>query len=184
MRRRILCVLAAVLMILGNSAVAEGTANEGSITVDWGEISGSVTLFKVGTPVSGGYTLGQEFGGGIITRKDVASQALAQWLCEHVQYEGWTLPAGDRAVAEFGNLEAGLYLIVQNGAPEGYYPFLPLLVELPWEGQWNVLAKPKMERYPSGIPLTGEGRGLYFGFFGMILSGVSLVLLAQKRKKP
>lgn len=182
MRRRFCCVLLAAWMLFGTCNAAAGAVNTGSITVDWGEKSGSVTLFKVGAPVSGGYVLGQEFGGGIITKKDVASRSLAQWLCEHVEYEGWTLPANDQAVAEFRNLEEGLYLVVQNGAADGYYPFLPFLVELPCEGQWNVLARPKMEPYSVESPLTGQEGDVYFHFFGMILSGTSVFLLLKKRK--
>lgn len=182
MGRRLLAALLAVGMVIFAGQTAAGAVNTGSITVDWGESSGSVTLFKVGIPVSGGYVLGQEFGGGVITRKDVTSYALAQWLCEHVEYEGWSLPADDNRAAEFKGLEQGLYLVVQNGPAEGYYPFVPFLVELPWEGQWNVLARPKLQRCSTEVPLTGQGSGVYVSFFGMILSGSTLVFLLKKRK--
>ena len=182
MRRRVLCVLAAVWVLLGSCISAEGTEITGSVTVDWGADTGSVTLFQVGTPISGGYVLGQEFGGGIVTGKDVSSRALAQWLCEHVEYEGWTQPANELSVAEFGRLEEGLYLIVQNGAADGYYPFLPFLVELPSEGQWNVLAKPKMESCPVEVPRTGQGMEPFSGMLGMVLSAAAAVMLLKKRK--
>ena len=183
MRRWFCCVLLTTWMLLGTCNTAAGVVNTGSITVNWGQKSGSVTLFRVGAPISGGYMLRQEFGGGIITKEDVASRALAQWLCERVEYEGWTLPGDDRGGAEFQRLEEGLYLIVQNGAAEGYYPFLPFLAELPCEGQWHVQANPKMEQYPTQQPRTGQGMEPFLGMAGMILSGTAGVLLVKTRKK-
>ena len=182
MGRRGLCVLVAVWMAVSLGRPASAAVKTGSITVEWGQPDGSVTLFKVGTPVSGGFMLMQEFGGGVVTEKDVASQALAQWLCEQVEYEGWTLPADDRGMADYQRLEEGLYLIVQNGAAEGYYPFVPFLVKLPSEGQWNVLAKPKMQQAPGESPRTGQDMAPYIGSAGMGISAAVLILLVKKRK--
>lgn len=183
MGRRVLWVVLALFLTVTVVAAPAGAVETGSITVEWGKESGSVTLFKVGSPISGGYMLRQEFGGGVITKKDVSSQALAQWLWEHVEYEGWTLPADEQGRAEYQRLEEGLYLIIQNQGAQGYYPFPAFLAELPSEGQWNVLARPKMEEYPTEQPRTGQGMGLYFGIAGMMGSGVLLAALLPKKRK-
>lgn len=179
MRRRLLCVLITVWLMTG-LGVAAGAVSTGSITVDWGREGGSVTLFQVGEPISGGYMLRKEFGGGVIPEKDAASQVLAQWLWDHVEYEGWALPGEDGGVAEFQQLEEGLYLIVQNRAPEGYYPFSPFLVELPCQGQWHVQAVPKMQQYPTELPPTGQGQELEICCFGMLFSALGLIFLTRK----
>lgn len=185
MRRWLMRILLVVVLLSGIGVPAAAEMKTGSITVSWGCSSGSATLFKVGAPISGGYMLKQEFGGGIITRKDVASGALAQWLFEHAEYEGWTLPADERGRVEFSRLEQGLYLLVQNRGAEGYYPFEPFLVELPYEGQWHLQANPKMEPYPSEQPRTGQGLEPIPGILGMVLSGtgLGLCILNGKRKK-
>lgn len=184
MQRRLWCIVLVVVLASGAAVTASAAVQTGTITVEWGQSSGSAALYKVGVPISGGYMLKQEFGGGIITRKDVSSEALAQWLSEHAQYQGWTLPADERGRAEFSRLEQGLYLIVQDKAAAGYYSFVPFLVELPYEGQWHLLANPKMEPYPEEQPKTGQGLEPLPGIVGMVLSGIGLIacILSKKRK--
>lgn len=183
MRRRLRCILMVLFLVSGLGISAAAAMKTGSITVSWGCSSGSATLYKVGAPISGGYMLKQEFGGGIITRKDVSSGALAQWLSEHAEYEGWTLPADEQGEAEFTRLEQGLYLLVQNRGADGYYPYVPFLVELPYEGQWHLQANPKLEPYPTEQPRTGQGWQPIPGILGMILSGTGLAVCICCGKK-
>lgn len=182
MGKRMLCILMAAWLLRGLVQPA-AAVETGSITVDWGCETGSVTLYKVGTPISGGYMLRREFGGGIITDKDVASAALAQWLYEHAEYEGWTMPADEEGQAEYLRLEEGLYLLIQNQPAQGYYAFLPFLVELPYEGQWHIQANPKMALYGEEQPMTGQGLEPFAGGVGMVLSGMGLLGLTKRRKK-
>lgn len=183
MRRRLGCILMVLFLLCGMKITAAAAVETGSITVDWGCSTGSVTLYKVGSPISGGYMLRREFGGGIITDRDVSSEALAQWLWEHAEYEGWILPADERGRAEYQRLEEGLYLLVQNRAADGYYPFSPFLVELPYEGQWHLQANPKMEQYPTEQPRTGQGLEPIPGILGVIFSGAGLAVCFFKRSK-
>lgn len=184
MRRKLVCVLMTVLMLLGLGIKSGAVEETGSIRVDLRFDSGAVTLYKVGSPISGGYMLKQEFGGGIVSKKDVSSGALAQWLEEQAESEGWTLPADEQGYADFFRLEEGLYLLVQNRAADGYYPFSPFLVELPYEGQWHIQANPKMEEYPTEQPQTGQSMEPYFWMTGMVFSGAGLLAcLLGKRKR-
>lgn len=184
MRRGFVCVLLTIWLLTGLAQPAVAAVQTGSITVSWGTDSGSVTLYRVGTPISGGFMLRQEFGGGIISDWDVSSHALAQWLYEQAEYEGWTIQANELGEAEFPRLEQGLYLLVQERAPEGYYPFLPFLVALPYEGQWHLRAEPKMEKYPGEQPRTGEDGSIYAAAVTMAVSGMGIVFcMFRKRKK-
>lgn len=182
MQRRVFCILAAVWLMAVTGISAAAAVETGSITVDWGCSSGSATLYKVGTPISGGYMLRQEFGGGIISREDAGSRTLAQWLSEQTEYEGWTLPANEQGMAEFPRLEEGLYLLVQHQAADGYYPFGAFLVELPYEGQWYLQARPKMEEFPTEQPRTGQGAEPIPGVIGVLLSGGGLLLCLARRR--
>ena len=49
-----------------------------------------VVLHKVGNPVTGGYLLAENFGGGFVAEADVLTPELVQWL--HQKAEGGTLP--------------------------------------------------------------------------------------------
>lgn len=186
MRRKLVCILITVLVLLGLESESAAATQTGSIRVDLRFDSGSVTLYKVGSPISGGYMLRQEFGGGIISKKDVSSGVLAQWLEEQTESEGWTLPADEQGYADFSRLEEGLYLLVQTQAANGYYPFQPFLVELPYEGQWHIQANPKMEEYPTEQPQTGQSMAPFFWMGGMTASGIGLLgclMMLRKRKR-
>lgn len=179
MFRRILCMMAAAAVVLGMPLIGAGAVQNGSIrvTIRRGAetvSSGSVTLYPAGDAVSGGYRLKAAFGGGLVTREDADSPALARWLAEQAGENGTVLLLDADGSAEFSRLEEGLYLVVQQEAAEGYYPVSPFLVQLPLNGQWTVEAEPKAEQYPAESPRTGESPALAIAAGGMLLSGMGL----------
>lgn len=179
MTRRIFCVLFAVMMLtmVGLSASAAGT---GSISVDLGG-EGTVTLYKVGEFINGGFLLGEAYGGGVITDMDSLSAELAVWLAQKAD-KGTTKQA-ENGMCKFPDLSEGLYLVVQTEATVGQYSFQPFLASVPWDGNiWDIEAKPKLQAVPTATPKTGDESTVFFALFGMTLSlGGMAVCLMQKR---
>lgn len=84
--------------------------------------------------------------------EDIQSEELAAKLMTYVENNditGHTQTIDANGSVVFSDLEAGLYLIVQKEAANGYYAINPFLVSLPVksDGQWSyeVDASPKIE---------------------------------------
>ena len=185
MLRRMICVLFALIVLMGVPLRSEAT-QVGSIRVVLGKdeevvSSGSVTLYRAGKAISGGYRLSEAFGGGVVAWEDADSPALAWWLAEQAgrgrQLTDWL------RFCDGEPRDCRLYLLVQDQAAEGYYPMVPFLVQLPYEGQWDVQAVPKTERLPEELPKTGQDPTPILAAGGMVVSGRGLVLLAGRRKR-
>lgn len=188
MLRRLVCVLLSCGVLLGGAAQRTAASETGAIRVVLGNgratvSSGAVTLYQAGEPVSGGYRLGADFGGGSVKQEDIGSAALAQWLAEQADSDGTVRLLDADGSAEFSRLEAGLYLIVQSEAIEGYYPMKPFLVALPDGEQWHVEAAPKTEELPTEPPPTGQHPAPILAAMGLIASGLGLLSLADRRNK-
>lgn len=188
MLRRLVCVLLSCGVLLGGASQRAVASENGAIRVTLGNgvktvSSGTVTLYPAGEPVSGGYRLGADFGGGLVKTEDVSSSALAQWLAEQAVEGGNTRLLDADGNAEFSGLEAGLYLLVQREAVDGYYPILPFLVTLPEGEQWYLQTAPKMEELPTESPETGEHPAPIVAAMGLIVSALGLLALADRRNK-
>jgi len=116
---------------------------------------GSLTLYQVGEvrEEDGNYSfaLTDAFtaSGESLAELDAAlAQRLADFAFRQ-RVQGTTINIDREGYAEFEGLKAGLYLIVQRQAAEGYYAISPFLVTLPLlEGEeylYDVDATPKME---------------------------------------
>lgn len=184
MLRKLCACAASILLLAGLGRTAAAAENLGSIRVNLNSTEGEVTLYPAAAPVIGGYRLTEAFGGGFIKEEDAHSPALAQWLAE-------TGEGGERRIldadgnAEFFRLEAGLYLLCQTEAGRGETAISPFLVEIPYEGQWNIEANPKTDPVN---PRTGQSPQPYVGAMGMLLSAGALHLCMRrsgtgKRKK-
>ena len=98
---------------------------------------GELTLYRVasvsknGADMSFTYTNGFENCG--IALDNVSESALASRLAEKVTQnaQAVTKTVNDSGIAVFGDLKAGLYLIVQKQAAEGYDAIQPFLVTVP-----------------------------------------------------
>ena len=128
---------------------------------------GELTLYRVASvskndaDMSFTYTNGFENCG--IALDNVSESALASRLAEKVTQnaQAVTKTVNDSGIAVFGDLKAGLYLIVQKQAAEGYDAIQPFLVTVPImeNGQYvyDVDAHPKAgtaSRKPTQTPPT------------------------------
>ena len=151
MFRRIFKGMAFGMVILFSlSAMA---SQVGSIRVE--TEGGTVALYRVGDFEQTHFRLLQIYGGRAVTFDETLTPELAEELAK-IARGGFVKAADIHGEVLFLNREPGLYLVVQRTAPEGYVPFRPFLVSLPWDGdQWEVKAQPKQEGQQ---PLTGDPR--------------------------
>lgn len=187
MGKRFLGVMLAVLL-LPVLCLPARAAEEGSIQVILrsGEtplVGGTVTLFRVGERAEDGYRIGDAFGGGFVRHEDALSPHLAQWLSQMEGEPGMTRILDSDGSADFSHLEEGLYLLVQNGAVEDFFPIMPFLMILPYEGQWNVQAYPYTQQVYTECPRTGQHPAPILGAVGMVVSSFGLAMCAEARRK-
>ena len=174
MRRKLICLLLAIWILMG-SVTASAAGETGTIRVLLGQ-KGKVTLYRVGSFTEGGCRLLKIYGGGELSFDDLLSQDMAQWLAEKA-VNGTTKKTVNGTVT-FSDVEVGIYLVVHKQAAEGYLPFAPFIITMPWDGdQWNMEAKPKIT---TEIPKTGDF--VLFPALTMLLSGSGLLMLRGKRK--
>ncbi len=87
---------------------------------------------------------------------------LAQWADDN-SLAGTEAEINAEGTVTFDSLTAGLYLIIQTEASDGFYPIDPFVVTLPAEGAdgiwvYDIDASPKTQIYPedTGIPQNEE----------------------------
>lgn len=164
-RKLIVSVLLCVLLL---SVRMDVWAMEGKITVRTAEAC-HVTIYKVAAPEGMNYRLLECYGGGRMTFDDTLSPDLAAWLAGRVK-DG-IIKETEQRIAEFFNLEEGLYLVVQTGEAENGR-FEPFLVSIPWDGSmWQVEVTP----FPEESPQTGDEIYAYFVLWIVSVMGVVLV---------
>lgn len=181
-KRTILFLL--LVLTLGRTAWAEEWPG-GSITVRlrWqgqAVAGGTLTLYRVGDE---DYRPTEAFADCGVELKAPFGADLARELADYAQ----TLPGQTKAVGADGTvvfepLDAGLYLVVQREAAEGYLPTEPFLVGIPMQvgGELvsHVDASPKASPAPK-LPQTGQ---LNWPVPVMAAAG-ALLLLAGRRKR-
>lgn len=187
MKKTMICVLAVGLTLLG-LPLRCFAAEEGSIRVWLGQegqviSGGSVVLYQVGQPISGGYRLDEEFGGGAVTWEDSSSMALAAWLAEQAEFGGKEIQLDADGYGDFTGLPQGLYLLVQGQSVPGYRAMEPFLVEMPYEGQWELQANPRMRKIPEVTPETGDGFFPVLACYAMAASGLGIAILARRKNR-
>ena len=186
MRRLWMCVMAMVLLPV-MTLPAQGAEGQGSLSVTVGHrgesCGGAVHLYRVGEEAEGGYRLTQECGGGFVKDEDVDSSMLAQWLAEAAEAEPTARILDADGNAFFSGLSRGLYLLVQTEWEPGYSPVKPFLVPIPCWGAWDVAAFPKAGKILTEPPATGQHPAPIIGAMGMVVSGLALVLFAEKIRR-
>lgn len=152
-----------------------------------GEVhKGSVTLYYAGTPQNDHYRLLEGFGGGLVKREDAQSQTLANWLAESAEGRGIPRILDADGTAWFTGLEEGLYLLVQSEPSRGLDPVPPMLIPIPYEDQWELIALPQYGITLSQIPTTGQDHRITIATAAMVLSGMGLggcFLYSRKKEK-
>lgn len=185
MKQKLFAAVAALAVTLGMAGRCFAVQT-GSMRISLGreeEVTegGSVTIYQVGLPISGGYRLHESFGGGVVALEDVYSVALANWLAEQADSGGTELLLDADGNADFSGLTEGLYLLVQEEQIPGYYPVAPFLVELPYEGEWDIQANPKEQRLGDPSPKTGQSPLPVAACGGLMLSGLAIAILVRRR---
>ncbi len=188
MRRQLMCVFltAAVLTGVVNQAQAAEQTGSISVTVDYGDDQVhdvSVLLYKVGNRSGSDYVLTDVFGGGLVNSRDIQSPALAKWLAEIAEGKHSPRILDADGNAFFSHLTEGLYLLVQNETEAGLTPAEPFLVPMPCYGQWEVTALPKVRKILTESPQTGQHPAPIIGAMGLVLSGLALMICAEKFRK-
>ncbi len=187
MRKSITGILLAVLLLPGLCLPVQA-AEMGSIEVtlrsgDQPVTDGTVSLYRVGEKIEGGYRIVDAFGGGMVQDKDALSPHLAQWLAQMEGEAGMTRILDENGMASFNWLEEGLYLLIQNETKGDFFPIMPFLMILPYEGQWNVEAHPFTQQVFTDSPRTGQHPAPILGAIGMVASGVGLALCAGRKRR-
>lgn len=165
-RKRLFALLlaAALLCIMGLPALAHDAVDifrEGSITVtmragDTPVPGGTLTCYRVGAVWEDNGDFGFEPTGDFVgcgeSLEDIQSVEMVRSLVRYVQnnrLEGTTKTIDENGTAIFDGLAAGLYLIVQKQAADGYFRTDPFVVGVPRmeDGKYvyDVDASPKAE---------------------------------------
>ena len=130
---------------------------------------GTLTLYRVAkvqkdnANLSFVYTNGFEDCG--VELGDLSEGELAGWLAEKIAAtaESATVEISDLGTAEFGDLEVGLYLVVQTTAAENYNVINPFLVSVPIQENgsyvYDVDALPKVGTAAKKTPRTPRQAG-------------------------
>ena len=179
---RLLC-LAACLFVTAPIAVAAETRGSIQIKLEAGDlavINGAVTLYQVGIKTEEGYRIAEAFGGGVIRYEDTNSATLAGWLAESAVEPGISMLLDADGNAVFSELEEGLYMLVQTERMDGFYPINPILLEVPQEGNWDVLVHREPVPIVTELPKTGQSPLPFLGVAGMLLSAAGLILCSRK----
>lgn len=179
---KLLTLLSVVLLLIFPAAAEE---QEGSLSVrlDVGELpvlNGAFMLYRVGTPISDGYRIGEAFGGGFVRREDARSAHLAQWLNAMEGKQGERILLDVDGNGYLSGLEEGLYLLTQTERTDGFYPIHPLLLEV--ENRQETLY---LEPLPmvADSPATGQPLTPFAGLAGMVLSLAGMLLCTAERKR-
>ena len=183
LRAAYLLLLAALMVITASAAERGGSL---WIRLDVGElpvINGAFTLYRVGTPISDGYRIAEEFGGGFVREQDARSPHLAQWLYASEQKQGIRALLDVDGNVCFSDLEEGLYLLVQTERTDGFYPIQPFLAEIPASGEKDVGIHLEPLPMVADSPPTGQDPALYMGLLGLALSLMGLMLCSTGKRR-
>ena len=118
---------------------------------------GTVTLYKAGDVAEDngnyGFTLTGDFSGSGASLEDISASGLADRLGEYApenDLTGTTINISSDGTWMAGDLELGLYLVVQQDAADGFEPIAPFLVSVPMYDEaagvynYSVDAQPKL----------------------------------------
>jgi LPXTG-motif cell wall-anchored protein len=151
---------------------------------------GTLTLYQVADVVSndGDYLFRYtaDFAECTIPVTELSSADLPRELAGIAQtrkLQGATLTVDVNGKVKFSDLQIGLYLLVQTERMDGFYPILPILLQIPQEGVWDQHLHRQPAPVVTEIPKTGQSPAPFLGVLGMVLSSAGLLLCREKRRK-
>lgn len=183
MRAVYLFLLVTVLALTASAAGQTGSLWIQLAVGDLPVINGAFTLYRVGTPISDGYRIEAEFGGGFVREEDALSPHLTQWLYTQNQTEGTRALLDVDGNAFFSDLEEGLYLLSQTERTDGFYPFQPMLVKIPGGEKKDVNLYLEPLPMVAESPPTGQDPTPYIGAVGLVLSFAGLMLCTGGKRR-
>ena len=145
--------------------------------------NGAFTLYRVGTPISDGYRIEEDYGGGFVRDEDALSPHLAQWMNSMEAKRGQCVLLDVDGNAVFTDLENGLYLLKQTEKTDGFYPIQPFLVSVSDEKDNEILLYLEPLPMVSEAPPTGQDPAPFIGLVGMLLSLAGLAFCTGGRKR-
>ena len=171
-----------VFFVLGISASA---AQQGSLCVYpmYGDKlipGGTVTVYRIGEPVDGGFRLTGRLSHNVIPIQDAFSKEFLNWILARIPVPGIDRKVDQLEGAVFEGLTEGLYLVKQKEPAQGYMKFEPFVIGIPLGDQWDAAAHPKL-RPEGSTPETGDDFSLVIGLAGMIFSALGLAAMEWKR---
>ena len=180
MMRKAICTLFALWLLLMLPVTADAeTGGNLWVRLEVGELpvtNGAFTLYRVGTAISDGYRICEDYGGGFVRGEDALSPHLAQWLAGMGEKEGTEMLMDVDGNAVFSGLEDGLYLLVQSERTDGFYPIQPMLLTIPREAGRDISLQLEPLPMVAEAPPTGQDPTPYVGGIGLIISLTGLVL--------
>lgn len=156
---------------------------------------GELTLYRAGKIYENdgnyGFALAEDFAQADVSLENVSSPATAEKLSDFAKQHkctGRTVTIGRNGTAEFEDLEAALYLVIQHKAAPGYYAVNPFLVSVPMleSGSYiyQVDAGPKVSPVPKPdnpeLPETGQSGWPIWVF---VCSAAALAVLTAWKKR-
>ena len=172
----VLCLLVSALAVQVQALEQTGSIR---IHMNVGELpvtNGAFTLYRVGTPTSDGYRIGEEYGGGFVRESDALSPHLVQWMSQTQGTEGKTLLMDVDGNVVFSPLEEGLYLVKQTELTDGFYPIQPFLMSVPCQDRYAITVNADPLPRVAASPPTGQSAAPAAGVLGMMVSTVGMLL--------
>ena len=142
---------------------------------------GVVSVVHVGEETSQGYALTDGLANWNVEAGELDDRQWIAWLAQHRRKEEIISSVGEEG-AVFEELDPGVYLIRCMEQINGNTSFLPFLMTVPSEGNWDLAANPKL-LYSGESPRTGDRPAPIIGAMGIGLSAAILMVLVDEHKK-
>ena len=182
MRRRWICLLWAMAMVLTAAGKAEAAQGSIRIAPQWcgsAVAGGSVSLRYVGTITEEGYYLTDGLADWSMSGEELESGEAISWISRHHTGQQLIKQIDGEWGAVFTDLEKGVYLVQQLEWDPQYLPFEPFFLTVPEGESWDVHREPKVVRNGES-PRTGDHPAPIIGAMGIGLSVACLMVLVDK----
>ena len=137
---------------------------------------------RVGRKVEAGFCVTDGLANWTVSAEELFSGSWIPWLQRQTDHQSPVVQTCTATGAEFSDLEAGVYLVQQKTALEGYLQISPFLLCIPQEDVWQVTREVKLLR-DSESPRTGDRHVPLIGAMIVGFSVALLMVLVDQRNK-